>query len=711
MAENQSGQEYRQSLKELLKGEMDHDQRRVFLQSEKLTPEYAKARHALVEERQRIMLQKALQSGDAEKITRDSAPSGNPLLGLKEEDSNSQSERDIIWANNIINQYSELRTSGERGDRKAALRLISHASERFIDTPELIEQSIGIWENVGSEGAQDFLEKVTDTTIKKTKENWSEISPEQLSKLFIQHTDGVLSKGFVEKMLTEYFKGPNSRHKVVDAYYNLASSAIDLLSNLGALKDLYSVLFGPSEILPVNSQFLFNLHSSGMVIDDDRFYQKFQIANSVFNDIRAVYNLGYEDSPKRFEGFFKNNKKLEDILDRDAQRAFKRLGKQEYDRRVEGLDAISSGKHVGIFKDREAGLNAISIWPYNLVLDIREPLRIKANQNVTPLLMGYVSDKKIREEVKDGEDGEIFSYSIPVNDNILMEVFVNQGASDKKGALTQAILKASPLTPEREKEILEEFNSLTTVYSVLLNRGSFDEFKYASFYRARSNSENLHSLAALEVIGFPIFNSEGFDIREYNEALRSKILRDQRRFLNKRGLRVPLDQTSFSRLGYESIVFRRDQDPELIDVEMHVAGNPYKFRLDKTLNLDLQGKTLDSESLKNGISLLTLNALRPIICDENIPTLEGKISKEAEIAILSRMGHLRLLPNGFRFTDQAVLNLFENEGKDLRVVSAQRMVELPTNRVTTYVKPVIEKDDNLDPILIPLDPKVFELPQ
>lgn len=709
MAEQQSGQNYRHNLKELLKGEVSHQERRDFLQSERQTPEYAKARHAVIEERQKAMLQKDLKSGDAEEIT-DTKESENPLLGLKEENSNSQSERDIIWANNIVKQYSDLSSSRERGDRKAVLRLISHASDRFIESPQLIEQAIGIWDSIGMDGAQDFLGKVTDMTLKKTKENWSAISPKQLSNLFIQHAEGVLSKEFVEKMLSEYFKGPNSRHTAVEAYYNLASSAIDLMNNLGALRDLYSVLFGYSEILSESSPFLFNLHSADLVIDDDKLFQKLLISSSVFRDIKAVYNIGYDNNLKSPEGFFKNNEKLQKVLERDAERALKKLGKQEYDRRVEGLEAYSEGRYIGILKSREFGILAHSTWPYNLALDPKEPLRVKANQSVGPLLIAYISERKIHEELDEAEDSEIFGYRLPVSDNVFMEVFVNKEAAERKGELVQHILKASPLSYERESELKEDFERKTAIYSIELNRGSFDGLKYASFYRIRSDSENLHSLSALEVIGFPIFKNEEFDIREYNDALRSKIIRDQRRFLNKRGLKIPLDETPFSKLGYENMVFKRSGDPELIDVELYVAGNPYKFRLDKSLNLDMQGKTLDSEALKDSISLLTLNALRPILCDENIPTLEGKISKEAEIAILSRMGHLRLLPDGFRFTDQAVINFFDNEGKDLRVTSAQRMVELPTSRVTTYVKPVIEKDDSLEPILIPLDPKVFQLP-
>lgn len=103
-----------------------------------------------------------------------------------------------------------------------------------------------------------------------------------------------------------------------------------------------------------------------------------------------------------------------------------------------------------------------------------------------------------------------------------------------------------------------------------------------------------------------------------------------------------------------------------------------------------------------------LSYLKPILCDETVKNAKGE-ERNLDAEVVSRMGHLMLLPNDRHRSVQAIVNCFRIEGKDLISMDAQRREMLrkagnsvPQDREYTYRRPVIEKDENLPPITVHL---------
>lgn len=202
---------------------------------------------------------------------------------------------------------------------------------------------------------------------------------------------------------------------------------------------------------------------------------------------------------------------------------------------------------------------------------------------------------------------------------------------------------------------------------------------------------------------------DGQDFPAANQQLADEIRRTQLRFLNRRGVRVPLERTMLSDFGYSSIDYHKDPDePEKTLVKIYVGETPYSVKLDRYFNFDFEGKKFNAPFIQDALRYTILSYLKPILCDETVKNAKGE-EKDLDAEVVSRMGHLMLLPSDRHRSVQAIVNCFRVEGKDLIALDAERREmrrkarnRVPEDREYTYRRPVIEKEENLPPITINL---------
>lgn len=113
--------------------------------------------------------------------------------------------------------------------------------------------------------------------------------------------------------------------------------------------------------------------------------------------------------------------------------------------------------------------------------------------------------------------------------------------------------------------------------------------------------------------------------------------------------------------------------------------------------MDLREQIIQSPLIEQGLQYFLYSTLYPLLCERDGNGHNGPESYDG-LEVVSRVGHLRFLPDGQHFTSDAYLNCLAETGDDLFVVTSQRQLDHQTDRVTTYVSPVIEVADNLAPI-------------
>ncbi len=646
---------------------------------------------------------------------------GNPLADLKTPERKlSEQEQTVLWANRILEEYNVL--SEQTGkERKKAKNLISQTAKTLFRNTAVIDSAASVWKSHESpeekETGRSFYELVKRESSVLVKDRWDEVSSDQLAPLVKTFANNPFVKDFAQDLLTAYFKGPSSKRQRIDARYTFAFAVLDLIEDQKAFNEAIRIgLFG-SSILPRGSLHLRDIDClNSLPWDvDDRALQKHLIAQNIIG--RLSYLTSEDFTPLRLEilNYVRNNESFSVALEEEGEKAARKLG--EAKKRQINQAMVAAG-----FKGVDKALNGEEIlrlsrkWPTGLILDDQEPLNQKFRDLLGSKVDSEFKKRLAMELAKERSIGELIFLSVPSPEGFILDIAMPLSLIGTKNKIIKLALNFK--FPEEDVERLNSrkhlfvsnFNTeiLRLENQTLVPVKRFESQTIFLTQRKASGIERKHhSLQALAQIGFPSPSTEpDTNLAMRNQQLADEVKRTQLRFLNRRGVRIPLG-IKFKDLGYSHIDFHKDtDDPEEIRVGIFIGETPYYVKLDKYLNFDFEGKRFDVPFLADSLKFVLLSLLRPILCEEKIKNPQGVEIDTEEKEVVSRMGHLRWLPNGQRFSARAVTNCFEFEGKDLFVINMQKIEEykntLREDQETTYVKPVIEKEENLPPITIRL---------
>lgn len=630
---------------------------------------------------------------NGESLSQEDAIVGNPLVDLKTPERKlSDQEEAILWANQVFEVYNALpKITGN--ERKKAKNLIHETARQLMQNPKRIDTAASIWKSHepslhdSDSKERSFYELVGEELGQQARDHWKELSSGKLTELVKTYAHNRLVSDMAGEILVGYFRGPNGIQQRIDSLYDFVYGLMDLTSDTKALEEGLKIARFESNILLKGSSFHKDYEVAGVTLDDDELLAK---TISINNAILGLSHLVSSYTDENINNFIRGSLETDSRTRNSMSRALRKFSKEELLRRSRLLGQLYAGISFGTSES----INNKS-WPLNLLAKEGDILRQRLNAEIAPLMLGYVISKRVQTEIKE-TGGKVNLLEIIDPEGYILNIFLPDGlSSEEKSRLIKVALKERHLSDDDRKH-LERKDLLP-----MINTGFSDNgITIRAFYRNPGITEiNKHSVSALETIGFPISGNDGQDLAE-------EIQKKQIRFLNRRGIRVPLEG-QLKDLGYSHIDFHKDTDPDKILIKIFVGDVAYSVKLDKYFNLDLEGKRFDNLALSQSLRYVFLSLLRPILCEERIrdPHLPEVGAEEKEI--VSRMGHLRWLPRGRRFTEKAVRNCFEHEGKDLFAVNFQRMQEHENDEKhkgmeTTYVKPVVEKEENLPPITIHL---------
>ncbi len=679
--ERQQAIEYRQALADILKEEPHGAKRWEFLANERKTGEYQLAREVVISSRATTHLD-------------------NPLSNLVTSDKElTPNEQTIIWANQILDEYHNLpKQTGS--ERTRAKNLISEAGRRLLQNPVELDIAGSIWRSRstparGTEPNESFYALVKERSAKEVRDDWEKISPEQLAEWVRIFAHNQIVTDLTGNLLSAYFRGPQNRRQRVDALYKFTYGSLVLVDDPIALEEAVKIGQFQTEILPLGSDFHMDFFLAvNTTVDDDALLQKALNVDEIMFNLYRLTTLNGDEIKESIKRAYTD--RFEDRSIHELDRMRKRLGEDEAIRRMHALAVLNNTPYI-------VPLSSARLkppWPYYLKTDIEEPLRKK----YAKVAQAYIDACTAREQIESGiARGKIIKdpvfLSIPTPNGYVLDVTIPASLIEKRHAILESALRDGALQQALENQPENQFGT-----AIATSYFRFEGSPVIFFLRAASGFEqNRHPLQALETIGYPSPPADSLpELIRINRDLMSAIQRQQIRFINRRGIRVILEPKELKELGYTQIDFRKDpEDAEKIQAHIFAGTVPYSIRLDRYFNFDFEGKRFDALMLREALHYTLLSLLAPILCEERLKA-QGRDSIDIGEEVVSRMGHLRLLPEGQHYTGTAIKNCFSYEGRDLAVVDVQRQQDLKTSHHTTYVKPVIEKVEDLPPIVMRL---------
>lgn len=623
----------------------------------------------------------------------------------------------ILWSHKVFDEYSSMPQENHK-QRSKAERFVKNVALEVLSDPEKLGIAAAIWktkEEEIPEGKKSFYSVISDSASELAEERWADFTSEQLAGLVRVFANNELSSEMVEEILKSYFNGPESPEEKVDCLYNFTYGVLDLINDKKSLEQGVRISNFHTDILPKNSDFYRDYAVATWVIDNDNLLRKACCVDHVTHQLCTLTTLDPELVKKGLWQFLQTDSLLKSSLDQYFRKTIKTISIEEYETRVRLLNEFYS---MGDIMEVDwTNLDEYKKWPFNILMGGKDPLRAKYDYLVKTRIELKKYAELVRESFRNAGDTEFSFTRVIQPDGYSLEIyFPGPLYGEKRSKVIKHILKRYPLDQKYKDEIaskeilMSEFN----IPSDPAIQG-FDTFETESFcftyHKVRGAEVKRHSILALEDIGFPMpVVGEGQNIEEINEGFAREIKSKQIRYLNKRGIRIPLKSETLQKFGYRYIDFYKDGAE--IRAEISVNDLVYLVKLDQNFNFDFEGKVFDSVLLGDFLKFTLLSLLKPILCEEDIKGEQGQEISQEEKEVVTRMGHLRWLPLGQKYSDQAVKNFLEKEGGDLAVkdlerkMDAQRKQDPHLGHFTTYVQAVTEPEGNLPPLTLNLSGKL-----
>lgn len=600
------------------------------------------------------------------------------------------------WVERTIEEFERVSTSGQ--NRKMG-RFLDKTSAAIIHFPNQSYEPV----NTIRVESPDLFNSIHNSASDYAMRTWEGFSPRILTELVSTRANRPLLKDFYGKYIQGYFLGPKFRNQKVDSLYKFVLGAMDLANDSAAAREAVLIGMFQTDILPGGGDFHLDFAASRFVyVDQETNLKKASLADMYLLDFGELHFSNSERDQIK-DNISKHSKSFRDRYIRASEGIIKRIGYEEYRKRLLAINDYMSGNA------RFPGEVFENWFVQFLRSSLNDPLSKKYFASIYPRVGSVKFAESV--EVKHPDRFPNPFYISATHSGLALTIVMPEEASDRKQLVVESGKKVlddsgNELIDRLKQDVKTSINPIAFTMDVVDSRDEdLKRILTASMMSIRAITEfdnNLHPIDSFTKLGLPTPPYKFDQLRTTNEFLRDSIVRDQTRFLNTRGVRVTPLHPKLEALGYEYIDFKRiDQNIRDTVVTLRARDLIESVRLDSNFNLDLEGKNIGSEIFYRQLQYILLSYLSVVVCEpgDKSPSSDVDLGNQ----IISRMGHLRWLPEGYRYSAQAVENFRSYEGGDLVVKDLDRKALNNRTQFTTYVSPVIrELEENLEPIKITL---------
>lgn len=687
---------------------------KTFLEAERDTTIYQEAFTALREEAAERKREQAAQNTLAEipasDFVREEEVVVNPLTReVANEETLSPNQRAILWANRQSEAFLQINASAA-GRRRQRTGFLKQTAKYLLDNPADMDTVMGIWKRSEEPRAEetpdpDSLSLQVQVELETAAEKgWKGMTPEQLHPIYRTYAHSEHGKDAAQAILRGYFKGPKTRTERVGALYNSCFNALDMIEDAKALEQTLLVLnFKDTDVLPQKSDYYRDFYvARNAMYTNDELLRLAMIVDNISYTLLQFTTVDQQALRQENQQFATEDRGLARALDQEVANAFRQLGQRRLERKAEALNRYTFQE--GYYAESQEEAERIRRrWPYNLRFGTNDPLVTRYQSEVEPIISAKLLNDSVDSRYRsDGYEGSQL-VTVPMPDESILNICIPRTMLQHRQRIIRAAMEIDPgedIDALLRQPNLEQYGTAQAVGSV-----DIDGYDILFWHRRAAEIEKkYHPLMGFEAVGFPKpATPDNKPLAEASGELAGTLRSSKRlRYLNKRGVQVPFTGR-YRRFGYEQVKFQKEAGTGMTRVEFILADRPYVVRLDKYFEFNLEGRSFPSRELYESLQYTVLLFLEEILCKERIQTDRDQDPRELHTQIQTRMGHLRLLPEGYKYSAQAVTNHFNeecesDEDPDLITISENRQNAFNTTRHTTYVVPVDKSEGNLDAI-------------
>lgn len=586
--------------------------------------------------------------------------------------------------------------------------LVRELTTGLFNDPDKLATTMEVW-HAQNEAGSGLYQKARVAVMKEMQTKWAEVPAEDLARYVQLNTKDPEGETISGSVLKAYFRGPSSVKERADALYTFTLGALTLTTDEAALNLASRIGKFDTKILERGGSYhVDTVIASVYSFEDPETKKRANITTQVLHSLTFLSSEQEDEIKERnmeaMQDMFRDPRYIASF--RQAQVRSERIKGREFIRdRIEARNELAEqGISINdIYTYAEEGLlseqdieDLVSLVDY----DLADPLFIKFREEAGPKVLPALQRGKFEKDFPDQQFVHV-TKRIP-GKNYVMEVSIpTELIGRKEDVIADIRIGAHP-----EEEFDSPDDGLPKSY---ISTGNFEGKPVQAIYREPVTSElSRHDLEFIAEYGFPSVDNP--DLAEENNRLANAIAETQTRFLNRRGVQVPTTHPILKELGYKKFEFRKDpNDPEQTNVTIHVKDGQIKFKLDRYMGIDFEGKGCEGTSHED-VRHVTLTYLQKILCEPSIKDESGEVIDMSHL-FFGRAGHMAYLPVGQNFSHDQEKAFFEEEGRDLATHSERRRPIDPEgkNRKSTYRKPTDKEGEHIEPryISIPLEPDFF----
>lgn len=663
---------------------------------------------------QHFLAKELERTRSTDQITEEKIEIGSPIETVAQ-------DRDVLlWAERIRDEFISLPTrhpkKGANADKRDRRFLINVFNDLTFDEtepknalyqPGVVARAFESWIVLADDDSTGRTRVLLDTATEYLAENmakkWDKIPKEVLAGYVQELARGGLATEHIEELLASYFEGPKSRHDQLKSYVNFCLSAQYVLDDQSAIDKMTEIASCKTLVLPYGGDIHVTINNSHAVVADVELTRLGRDATMIWKGLRrlssfdeadlSMYDPTLTDSSQEFA-----KEQLRIYLGAarsDHETAVAELMKRAEitDTYLNKIDIITpaTAEEIRTKYGDEAAEWFLAVTQSHTDTE-REFLRTFGHRT------NAMRNKEFLKEKKGIDIVDIVT--IPsTRFGSAFEIYVPEGLMLELGDYSQLAF----LFEERIREMageerydhflesLEKKNpGLEAVdrgeYSYFIALQLRDQLIYVCS-RSLCDYDRLqtHDLNELLWGGVPDLEGEEFALAP---VIARRIEEKQRWYVSPRGFEVEFKSDDMRQAGLEKIAFTRPEGARSIEVSLSRSGRTINYRINANWQLDLQGKGIHSQRLKDIIERRTLAILEDYSTHKVVETSKGTIRETGSTPGISwRPPMVVYLAEGANPSPDKIKDYFDKEGKDLLVVSAEReKTEDAKGRRSTYRK-------------------------
>lgn len=646
---------------------------------------------------------------------------------------NSEASQAIKWASDILDNFLQLPSSRPVKQKKVDVRdgnfVRKHLEHVYIEgkangsillQPDLLAQSLESWTVAAEEQGgrtSRFLEITIYELGEMAKRQWKDMTKENLAGVMQGWTHAEFAADAFQYIVKKHFEGPGKLEDMLTAYLDLSLSTQYVLDDQPTIDRIADTLYYRTNVIPRGGQIQQAIYNCTYRVDN---LELCKLANDVDKVSAGVSLIASGDRDTYIQDFYTGAIAWESAAN---IRSFAEANKL-------GVSAATK-----LLEDRREALKFFLVEQAAFdPVDLKNKLSQTFGEEITEWVWqaAFVSSQALAEYVRtfgaramskvmceafmDGNEQNPElpgSYkvsdvlSIPMHNDLMLDILIPEDWEhnpDELAVLLQEVnnlVGAQGYVDAEERLTNEEYGIRQALgYSRLLtNNLQLGEHRVVCAARFSCDLDRLQE-HALNKLMWEDIQSIPVEQLGSNEAIAERIRQNQRRFVSKRGFKVEFHSDDLLQCGLQRIIFKKDPDfPRTLNVGVIYRDQPINFKLNEQLRIELEGRKLHSERLKETIEQRALAILEDYMTREALESSEGTISG-AETGTTTRISHLAYLPQGHNFSKDAWEHCRSEQGADLRALSLRRKLVDSEGRNSTYRRATEYDDPNAEPLEI-----------